>query len=90
MSCITDRIVHVENGKIEVETYYKKDLKDGTVKWWYNDGKLRMTGFYKNNLQDSTWRYYKPTGDIDYIDNYEKDIKVNKKTILNRIQFIPL
>ncbi|MEI3419701.1 MAG: hypothetical protein V8R91_00795 [Butyricimonas faecihominis] len=54
------------DGTLRTEIAYRKGLRHGTAKFYYNTGHLFCEGRYKNGRQTGKWRYYKVTGEKLY------------------------
>ena len=51
------------DGTLRTEIAYRKGVRHGTAKFYYNTGHLLCEGRYKNGRQAGKWRYYKVTGE---------------------------
>ena len=51
------------DGTLRMEIAYRKGVRHGTAKFYYNTGHLLCEGRYKNGRQAGKWRYYRVTGE---------------------------
>ena len=62
---------------LQIEGFYKNDLKDSLWNEYYYDGKsIEKTGYYKNGIQIGEWKeFYFDGKSISSIENYENGLK---------------
>ena len=72
-------IYHAVTGQKATEGYFKQDLMDGLMKFYYNTGQLKCEGYYKENLKHGEFITYHQNGQIELQREYKNGtIKYSK------------
>ncbi|MEN8137227.1 MAG: hypothetical protein ABFR62_02235 [Bacteroidota bacterium] len=54
--------IHITNDKIVSETYFYEGLRDGDVKYYYDNGIIKVEGNFESGLKQGDWNYYNEQG----------------------------
>lgn len=66
---------YYENGKLDSEASFYKNMLHGLCRCYYKNGKLEGESNFCEGRPNGLWRWYNEDGQLDYEENYINGVK---------------